>query len=351
MDNEKAFRDAFKAHGLPLQTDHLHVNQSTGLNEQLKFYKHAAPDVYTGFLSNQRFNAVATKYQDKALIGIYIGTINFISQYAYCLLSDPNVLPKIGNPNEESIEPRFIEELRDSFQDVKLGNPFRDMSHLRYLPRNPIRLRAAQNLAWCAYLILFYHELAHIHLCHLEFIRDELGAEEHQEITALPLSESEAILLRTLEWDADNSAFATSLKMWRLLYEAVDYSALDSLGPEVSWYVASQLLFFVMDFVQPINRRGLLSTHQSPETRKINAQIVFKQLGFDPELSSFRDIADANLVPWIVQNGFPSSILEDAENDVSFVESTKKELSEAFNHYRLIMGRLYVYQEHRLKSI
>ena len=119
-------------------------------------------------------------------------------------------------PSAEAIEQQVIEELR---------NPLGTFSFSRYLPRDPVRLFAAQHLAACAYLILFAHELAHLELCHLSFLRDELGLEEHQEVTAIPLSDNEALLFRTLEWDADNSALATSLKVWRLSFPSeLDFS-------------------------------------------------------------------------------------------------------------------------------
>jgi hypothetical protein len=262
MDYEKAFEIAMKAHGEPVRISELPENLSRGLKQQLQLFQSLAPFVHCGFLDNANFNAVAAACNGKEFIGIYFGTTSLIARYAYCLLSDPDIFPSIGDPSAEAIEPQVIEELRC---------PLGTFSFSRYLPRDPVRLLAAQHLAACAYLILFAHELAHLELCHLSFLRDELGLEEHQEVTAMPLSEDEALLFRTLEWDADNSALITSLKVWRHIFPSkLDFSAIATLGAARSWSIAAQLLFWVMDFIQPQERRGLLATHPSPHARFIN---------------------------------------------------------------------------------
>ncbi len=332
MNDEKAFAEALRRHGRLVRPHELHANQSKGLAEQLEFYRLVAPYVYCGFLDNQGFNAVATIHNSREFIGIYLGATILVARYAYCLLSDPKMLPQIGDPSVESIEPRVIEDLR---------NPLGPVGTDRYLPRDPIRLRAAQRLAMGAYMILFFHELGHIELCHLAFIRDQLGSTDYQEVTAAPLSEQEALLLRALEWDADNAALMSSLKMWRSFCSSLDYSAVGALGPARSWCLAAQLLFWVMDFVQPPNRRGLLATHPSPKARLVNARMVATSFGFVPDLSDTED-ADS-LVSWIFRNKFPSHMIERVAGGSS-VDKTPQELVEARGQYEKIMPLLEHYQ-------
>lgn len=342
MDDEQTFAEALKAHGKPVRLHELHDNLSHGLREQLEFYRSMAPYTYCGFLDNLNFNAVAALRNDREFIGIYLGAIMVVARYAYCLLSDPDMFPSIGNVSAESIEPQVIENLRRPLEQERFPTA-------RYLPRDPVRMRAAQHLAMCAYMILFFHELAHIELCHLKFLTDELGLPEYQEVTAMPLSEEEALLLRALEWDADNSALMTSLKVWRQTIANIDYSAIASLGAARSWFVAAQLLFWVMDFIQPPHRRGLLATHPSPNARLVNATMAAKQYGFVPELSDVSNVAEDSLVSWIIKNDFRSHMVASACANTS-VDRTVQELVEARENYEKIMARLMSYQEVRLRG-
>lgn len=251
------------------------------------------------------------------------------------------MFPSIGDPSAEAIEQQVIEELR---------NPLGTFSFSRYLPRDPVRLFAAQHLAACAYLILFAHELAHLELCHLRFLRDELGLEEHQEVTAIPLSDDEALLFRTLEWDADNSALATSLKVWRHIFPSkLDFSAISTLGAARSWFIAAQLLFWVMDFVQVQERRGLSATHPSPHARFVSSLMHATHYGFVPELSNGNHMNEDSLSDWVVKNGFPSQMVDDAHTGRS-LDGVVQELVETKENYERIMDRLASYQTARLSA-
>lgn len=339
MDDEARFAEALHHHGRLVRPEALHPDLSKGLVEQLEFYRLVAPDVYCGFLDNGAFNAVATVHKTREFIGIYLGATIVVARYAYCLLADPNVLPHIGDPSRESIEPQIIENLRHPLAPVGPG---------RYLPRDPVRLHAAQQLAMGVYLVLFFHELAHIELCHLGLLRDRLGLREHQEVGAAPLSEEEALLFRTLEWDADNAGLISSLRMWRSLCANLNYSAIGSLGPARAWFAAAQLLFWVMDLVQAPGRRALWSTHPSPNARLVNAAIVAKDFDFVPELADVVDRETESLIPWILRNQFPSQIVASAAADSS-VEEIVQELVEVRRHYETVMTLLDSYQRLRLK--
>ena len=165
-------------------------------------------------------------------------------------------------------------------------------------------------------------------------------------MSAAPLSREEALLFRALEWDADNAALLSSLKMWRSLCANLDYSAIGSLGPAKSWFVAAQLLFWIMDFVQPPNRRGVLATHPSVKARLVNAAMVAGSFDFVPELSDGQDSDSNPLIPWLIRNRFPSGIIASAADDSS-IEQTVRELVEARGHYEKAMPRLDSYQTRR----
>ncbi len=335
---EKAFEVAMRTHGQALRIQELPDTLSRGLKDQLTVFRFLAPFAYCGFLANSKFNAVAMTREGNEFVGIYYGAEVLIARYAYCLFSDPDMFTSIGNPAAEAAKPKLIEELRRPLGMHSLSP--------QDIPNDPVRFLAAQHLASCAYLILFMHEVAHLELCHLQLLKDNLGFAEIQEVTAAPLSIEEALLFRTLEWDADNAALMTALKVWRNSFPSkLDFSAIAPLGAAGSWFVAAQLLFWVMDFVQPLERRGLLATHPSPDARFVNAIVHAKK--FVPELGDESRVSELSLSFWVAKNGFPSQTLEDARQSKGY-STTVEQLAEVHDNYKKIMEQLACYQNVRL---
>jgi hypothetical protein len=164
------------------------------------------------------FNAVATSEGPRYAIGINIGAALLIARYAYCLMSDPAMFPNVGDPSREEVEPYVIASLRE---------PLSTKSYGRYLPRDPTRLEAAKQLSLAAYLMLFFHELNHVELGHLDFARDRFGVIEYREITAVPISTKDAAVFRALELEADMAALYRSLHVWRA--PCIPYSTIPHL--------------------------------------------------------------------------------------------------------------------------
>jgi hypothetical protein len=162
----------------------------------------------------------------------------------------------------------------------------------------------------------------------------------------MPLSEEQALLIRTLEWDADNSALMTALKVWRRMYASFNYSAILPLGPVRSWLIAAQLLFWVMDFIQPRRRAGMLATHPSPHARLVNVSIQAHSFGLVPDAPTGSD--QYSLLPWIIRNDFPSRIIAEAAANRP-IDRVVQELAEARNNYERIMPTLVSYQAERLR--
>ena len=78
---------------------------------------------------------------------------------------------------------------------------------------------------------------------------------EYRGIPAVPLTAENAADRRALKFEADMAALYRSLHVWRVLYPLFDYPALTTVTPEDSWFVAIELLFWIMDFV---SRRPML---------------------------------------------------------------------------------------------
>lgn len=297
MNDEAQIARLFRRHGDVVAPDDLGGVVSVGLREQLEVYHTLAGEIDCVFLADMTFNAVAISDGTRYAIGINIGAAVLIARYAYCLMSDPTMFPNIGDPSGEEVDPYVIECLR---------NPLRAKSYGRYLPRNPTRLEAAKQLSLAAYLMLFFHELNHVELGHLDLAKDRFGVTEYREITAVPISTEEAAARRALELEADMAALYRSLQVWRTMYALFDQPALAAVTPEDSWFHAVELLFWIMDFVQPDSHVGRLATHPSPMARRLNVLDVTSAVDWVPTMND-----PSPLIPWIRRNRLPSPALTD----------------------------------------
>jgi hypothetical protein len=273
---------------------------ASGLREQLELYRLFTHDVGCAFLADMAFNAVATREGVDFAIGINIGAPLLIARYAYCLMSDPAMFPQIGDPTREEVDPYVVGTLRTPHVPADFG---------RYLPRDPTRRQAAKQLSLAAYLVLFFHELNHIELGHLGLLNDRFGATHYTEIAAVPMSATECAARRALEWEADLAALDRSLRVWRTLHPMFDDPAIRALTPEESWFFAAELLFWIIDFVQPTERVGALTTHPSPVARRVNLSHVTSKADWVPTM----DGDESPLLPWIVRNAFPARALADPQ--------------------------------------
>jgi hypothetical protein len=273
---------------------------AAGLQGQLEIYRTLAGDVDCVFLDDESFNAVASLEGGRYSIGIHIGAALLTARYAYCLLSDPAMLPSIGNPRREEVDPEVAERLRNPLA------PLYAQDFGRYLPRDPKRVEAAKQLSIAAYLFLFFHELNHIELGHLDFAIDHLGVSEYREMKAAPIEAEDAAIFRALELEADLAALYRSLKVWRKMVPLFDDPVMAILDPEDSWFLAVELFFWIMDFVQPPGRVGALATHPSPLARRLNAQEATSKVNWVSEMKG-----RSPLIPWIARNSFSSRALTD----------------------------------------
>ncbi|MEX0973591.1 MAG: hypothetical protein WDZ46_10090 [Solirubrobacterales bacterium] len=277
-------------------------DMASGLRGQLEIYRTLAGNVDCFFLDDESFNAAASLYEGRYSIGINIGAPLLTARYAYCLLSDPAMLPSIGNPKREEVDPDVIERLRSPLDPWDA----RGWGFGRSLPRDPKRVEAAKQLSIAAYLFLFFHELNHVELGHLDFAIDHLGISEYREINAAPIEAEDAAILRAFELEADLAALYRSLKVWRAMIPSFDDPVMAILDPEDSWFLAVELLFWVMEFVQPPGRVRALATHPSPVVRRLNAQDATAKVDWVSEMKG-----PSPLIPWIARNGFSPRALAD----------------------------------------
>jgi hypothetical protein len=296
MDDAAAIARLLRPHGLVVGPDDFGDTIAPGLRGQLELYHEFTGDVGCVFLANLGFNAVAASDGARHAIGINVGAVMLIARYAYCLFSDPLMFPTVGEPSREHVDAETVAALR---------NPVAQKTSGRSLPRDPTRVQAAEQLSVAAYLVLFFHELGHIQLGHLGFIKHRFGATAHREITVTPLAAEHAALLRALEWEADAGALYRSLRVWRELWPLYDEPGLAPLTPDESWFLAVDLLFWIMDFAQPVLGFRALATHPSPLARRVNAARLTSAADWVPAVAN----DSSPLIPWIVRNAFPSPAL------------------------------------------
>ncbi|MCC7536895.1 MAG: hypothetical protein IT379_11810 [Deltaproteobacteria bacterium] len=341
MDDAERFGDVFRAHGGALDLTQLPPPMSIGLGEQLAFLRAAAPDVTSGFILNRAFNAVASLRDGREFLGIFVGAPLLLARFAYCFLSDPFTLTQIGDSSAESVRYDTIAALRQRKWPIE--GPW------EYLPRDTLRFHAAQQLCFCMNLVLFFHEIGHIELCHLEYLERETGVRDYVEMRASSASQEEALIVRTLEWDADHTALLSSLKAWKWFCRRYDYSAISALGVANAWWTAVQLLFWTMAFADP-HDEGRPPTHPSPWTRIVNARMVAQSFGFVPELESQPVTGSADgVLDWLLRHRLYDVGMVTAAAGPKSVNAVVQELAEIGDCYRAIVDRLGRFQEAREK--
>jgi hypothetical protein len=267
LDSTEAFKIALRQYGQPLTTEHVHPDTAPGFEEFLQFFrdfmvrntKLLAENVHCDWVANVTFNALATYHMDYELIGIFAGVPLMIYNHFYCFLSDPSVLPLIGNPSGETPDELAVNRLR-------LGHT----SPPPRGPRDPLRCDAAMHLAWNAVMFVFFHELSQIVGCHLRLLSESVGSLEYLEVPVVPISSKEAHLRLLLEIEADQGPSSFLFSVWRSMWDRGALKAIEPLGPELSLAISLAMLFLIMDGLQPANRRPRYSTHPPPIVRLIH---------------------------------------------------------------------------------
>ena len=136
-------------------------------------------------------------YEDKAYIGLYIGSAFKIFNYFFQALSHPNFLNSIGNPKSEEYKKKNILGVTLNFNPDGTTNHTYTNSQpmIKYFPNDPVRLNYARLLSLHSIIFLIEHEIAHLLNGHLK-LRSLHEGENRLDI----FSE------QVLEWDADSWA-------------------------------------------------------------------------------------------------------------------------------------------------
>ena len=190
--------------------------------------------VHFDFIENDSFNALAATHRYYDLVAIFSGALRHLYRLYYCFMSDPLVLPEIGNPTKEKLSDAVLSEIRSrKIRVSKFQHPIDDL-----------RYRTACNLALISSLLILNHEIGHIAHCHIYLLQRLFNIKVYEE---LPLVMPEGELLeymRAFEWEADEySAVCTYqfIQGFKSLLPSTEYLSIDLL-----FSIAIKFLFLLI---------------------------------------------------------------------------------------------------------
>ena len=163
--------------------------------------------VMPAYVMDAGLNAFADLVGDLHLCGVNVGLAAALLELASFCLAQASVLTEIGDPAQEvspaaGAEPpgfRFPQTL------VLSGREPRFTELPAYFPRDPARQAAAVYLTLLMLRFVWFHELYHGLNGHVRFLQRAAGLRLDE--AAGDQSEETAVLQRTMELDADQSAF------------------------------------------------------------------------------------------------------------------------------------------------
>lgn len=224
------------------------------------------PHIHFDFIYNENINAVAFKAEDRYFIGLTTGTIYILELVIMRMLSDSRLFDTIGNPGEEASDlPPLIGYAPKAEQMNIAGlRPKR--------PKTKPRLDYAGHLNDQALLFLVGHEIAHITLGHVDYLRSRTGAALVAEMGWNAPDAEWLIERQCLEAQADLRSVFSRIGSIRLTFIAgesgnLKASWLDSNPSEAhlifDWAFAMNLLFRLFGDVR-FNASQLVTSSYPP---------------------------------------------------------------------------------------
>ena len=272
MTPDEAFKLAFSRYGEAVR-DGAFGYDMRGL---LSSGRSDAGRAHFGIVDSPHLNAVATRVAGIELTAFFAGAPICLLNAFNAFLSDPDVLPLIGDPSKGSPALGAV-EVFDHYAILARGGigP----------PKCPHRSTLARNLASSAQCFLLFHERAHIELGHLELLSTRFGAHALEECAFGPMDDAVLAVRRALELDADNAAAFTSLRMWRDTWIADEAVGPRDSDRDALWLLSLYFVFSLFDLVTPSARNRRRATHPSPRTRAFAVLLAVEGLRWLPDLN------------------------------------------------------------------
>lgn len=206
----------------------------------------ALQSTYFDFIANRNLNAIASSSMSYDLVGLYSGSILNLAVLFFILLSHPEVLPELGDPSKETA---WFDDLSDCEWTGTLSKVFsaiRPRSDALNFPKDPARYSAAALMATIALDFLFFHEIGHLVLGHIDYLANLTGDRVFTEVRT-----GQFLLPETshgLELQADEFAALISLGTCFGIDSSQTPQAFPSTAEAIRrWTFAVGLLFLVFD--------------------------------------------------------------------------------------------------------
>jgi hypothetical protein len=285
MYDADIFHSAMVGHGGRLDTASLRPATAEGLNHVAKrargFLQTAAaalprmPPIYFDFIDNWKVNALAFRHEGRYFIGVYRGAVATLVVLFDRMLADPEILPFIGNPEEEVANLPLLPDVGPDFVQSVASVPTFPR------PRDPARRITAHKLAELALDFLTAHEFAHIANGHVDYTEESQGISVIEEVGGAPAPKTResALISQTMEMDADGTAVLINLSSeWGKIAGSIprpgppwtefyDYPGKVSL--QWSWAVSS--LFRILGDAR-LTARDALEDYPRPRLRSVIIQ-------------------------------------------------------------------------------
>lgn len=165
--------------------------------------------IYFNYIADPvKIDALAFESEGHYFIGFYAGTILWLTDVFTYLLSQPDVFTQLGDPSKE------IAVLRQPHATglADAGGLYNNIKRREewlwggFGPRDKERVLYAHALSFFAKQWLFYHELGHIILGHIDLVREVYGRGVLWELAARRTSQLPVNISHVLEAIADRSA-------------------------------------------------------------------------------------------------------------------------------------------------
>ncbi len=171
------------------------------------------PQIHFDWIENDDINACAFLHRGKYFIGVTAGSVIYLHSLFSRMLSNPSVLPKIGDVSKE-------DEARVPPVAIQLGRGNLHASgFVPIIPKDPDRQFHYEYLNHVAMGFLVAHEITHLLHGHVGYREDRLGHSGISEISWKKGESEPALTRQTLEMDADIGAAVAQAGtvIWRVM--------------------------------------------------------------------------------------------------------------------------------------
>lgn len=157
------------------------------------------PSVHFDFVDNKDINACAFRHRGRYFIGMNSGSVVYLHTLFSRLLSNPRVLPAVGDITRE-------DEARVAPVPIRHGRVHESSQFAPIIPNDPARQFHYEYLNVVALGFLMSHEITHILHGHVAYCEERLGYRGISESRWHTGEPSAAMTRQTLEMDADIGA-------------------------------------------------------------------------------------------------------------------------------------------------